>query len=120
VAPAAVGRVNISWQQVACQPSGPIEVEVLRSRQDLGGYIALALQSVAGNGRIAGVDLRPSRPAVGRRRKDDIILITIISLDRDPFQGMDLQLSRLAAGHKNEWNARVLCALHAVGSRQVQ
>ncbi|KAK9812820.1 hypothetical protein WJX72_004330 [[Myrmecia] bisecta] len=48
------------WPQVDCSPPGNIAVKVDQFRQDLGGYILLSPQQVAGNAAIRGIALRTS------------------------------------------------------------
>lgn len=46
--------------QVECQPQGPIVAKVVAYRASGGGFLSLALESVAGSGRIVNVELRSS------------------------------------------------------------
>ncbi|KAL4434037.1 hypothetical protein ABPG75_000478 [Micractinium tetrahymenae] len=61
-----IGEVGIQWRQVECDAPAPIVADIDTYRATQGGYIRLSLESVAGTGGIASIELRKS-PLAGDR-----------------------------------------------------
>jgi len=66
--------------QVECQPQGPIVAKVVAYRASGGGFLSLALESVAGSGRITNVELRSSLTVCASafaRSSDDMLGLAV-------------------------------------------
>ncbi|KAI8465741.1 MAG: RlpA-like double-psi beta-barrel-protein domain-containing protein-containing protein [Monoraphidium minutum] len=55
-----LGRVDIRYRLVACEPVDPITIHVDAYRVTEGGWLRLALKDVAGEGQITAVELAPA------------------------------------------------------------
>lgn len=56
----SLGRVNLTYHQVDCDPPGDIRIKVVQANADDGGYIAIAFLSLLGSGNLGGVDVKTS------------------------------------------------------------
>eukprot|EP00887_Chlorella_sp_A99_P003678 scaffold7.g3678.t1 len=65
------GLVAVKWRQVECAPPTNVTLDVDQFRATEGGYIRLALESVAGSGSITAIELRQS-PVV-REAQDGVL-----------------------------------------------
>lgn len=54
----SAGVATVRFRQAECSPPNPIILDVDTFRPTLGGYMRLALQSVAGSGAVASVEIR--------------------------------------------------------------
>lgn len=52
-----LGKVSIRYRLVACQPVDPITIHVDAYRVSGGGWLRLALKSVAGDGQVTSIEL---------------------------------------------------------------
>jgi len=57
LAPTDVGSVAVRYRRVACAPVDPITLHVDAYRVAEGGWLRLALKSVAGDGQMRSIEL---------------------------------------------------------------